>query len=71
MVEGSQCTIVWHVDDQKISHKNPDVVTSLQQLESEFSKEAPLSITRGKIHEYLGMKLDYTKDGKVEITMET
>jgi hypothetical protein len=61
---------VWHVDDLKISHKNPNVVTSIiQQLKEKFGNEAPLSVTRGKIHEYLGMKLDYTKENKVEITM--
>ena len=26
MIDGSQCTIVWHVDDLKISHVSPDVV---------------------------------------------
>ncbi len=25
-VEGSQCTVYWYVDDNKISHKNPEVV---------------------------------------------
>jgi hypothetical protein len=33
------------------------------------SKEAPLTITRGKIHEYLGMTLDYSEPGKVKIGM--
>lgn len=28
-IEGSQCTILWHVDGLKISHKNPNVVTSV------------------------------------------
>ena len=26
MIEGSQFTIIWHVDDLKLSHKNPHVV---------------------------------------------
>jgi len=25
-IEGKQCTIIWHVDDLKISHANKDVV---------------------------------------------
>ena len=29
----------------------------------------PLSKSRGKIHEYLGMIFDYTKPGKVHISM--
>jgi hypothetical protein len=29
IIEGSQCTISWYVDDTKISHVNPDVVTMI------------------------------------------
>jgi hypothetical protein len=36
-----------------------------EQLSEEFGKEAPLTITRGKVHEYLGMQLDFTTPGKV------
>jgi hypothetical protein len=69
-INGSQCTILWHVDDLKISHVDPDVVTDvIQRVESVFGKEAPLTITRGKIHDYLGMKLDYGIPGKVKISM--
>jgi len=31
--------------------------------------EAPLTVTRGKVHRYLGMTLDYNIDGKVQIKM--
>ena len=35
---------------------NPDVITSIiELLELEFGKEAPLTKTRGKVREYLGM----------------
>jgi hypothetical protein len=34
-----------------------------------YGKEAPLTITRGKIHEYLGMTIDYSIKGKVQFTM--
>jgi hypothetical protein len=67
---GKQCTIVWHVDDLKISHVDPEVVTSvIEDLSSVFGIEAPLTVNRGKIHEYLGMTLDYSLKGKVTITM--
>jgi Reverse transcriptase (RNA-dependent DNA polymerase) len=70
IVNGKQCTILWHVDDLKISHHDPKVVSSIiAQLETEFGKEAPLSITRGKVHDYFGMRIDYTSAGKVNITM--
>ena len=32
MVSGAQCTVVWHVDDLKISHVDPTVVESLLDL---------------------------------------
>jgi hypothetical protein len=70
MIDGKQCTILWHVDKLKISHVNPDVNTRIIELiTAEFGKEAPLTCTRGRIHEYLGMTLDYSKKGKVKIKM--
>ena len=65
-IEGSQCTILWHVDDLKISHINPDVVSDIiKRLNGRHGKEAPLTETRGEIHDYLGMTIDYSVDGKV------
>jgi hypothetical protein len=70
VIEGQQCTVVWHVDDLKISHHSPKVVDMMvKKMEAEFGNEAPLSITRGKVHDYLGMRIDYTNKGKVNITM--
>ena len=71
LINGSQCTILWHVDDLKISHKDPSAVTAvIGQLNDEFGKKAPLTVTRGKIHDYLGMTIDYSLDGKVMISMK-
>jgi hypothetical protein len=57
------------VDDLKISHVSKNVVTSvIKQLETEFGIEAPLTITRGKFHEYLGMMLDFSQKGKDKVT---
>ena len=41
----------------------------IAMINNEFGKEAPITITRGKIHDYLGMTLDYTEAGKVKIKM--
>ena len=69
-IDGKQCTVLWHVDDLKISHIENDVVTDvISQLDDEFGKEAPITVTRGKVHDYLGMTIDYSKKGKVKITM--
>jgi hypothetical protein len=55
---------------QKISHVNPEVVTGMiEKLEKVFEAEAPLTKTRGKIHDYLGMRLDFSVPGKVRFTM--
>jgi hypothetical protein len=70
MIAGKQCTILWHVDDLKISHVDPNVVTEvITWLDGEFGKEAPLTKTRGKVHDYLGMTLDFSVPGKVGISM--
>ena len=70
MIDGKQCKILWHVDDLKISHETSEVVASVIALiNAEFGNEAPITVQRGKIHEYLGMTLDFTKPGKVMILM--
>lgn len=67
---GKQCTIVFHVDDLKISHKDETVVTSIiKELNDRYGDIMPLSISRGKVHEYLGMTLEFTTADKLIITM--
>jgi hypothetical protein len=47
-----------------------DVVTSVpKQIDDVYGQEAPLTVTRGKIHEYLGMTIDFSDKGKVKFTM--
>jgi hypothetical protein len=71
MINGKQCTILWHVDDLKISHVDSNVVSHIiDQLNEKYGKDAPLSVTRGKVHEYLGMTIDFTTKGKVKIIMD-
>lgn len=70
IIDGKQCTVLWHVDDLKISHVDPDVVAEfIRMIDEEFSKEAPITISHGKVHEYLGMTLDYSEQGVVKIVM--
>lgn len=39
-IEGTQCTVAWYdVDDNKISHVNPTVVTSIiEKIKAQFGK---------------------------------
>ena len=43
VIDGSQCTIAWYVDDNKISHEDPAVVTRMiKTIEAEFD---PMTVT--------------------------
>jgi hypothetical protein len=67
--------VVWHVNDWKISHVKPAVVTRMvnwlkrtyQQIFDD--KTRGMRMSRGKVHEYLGMTLDFTVSGEVKLTM--
>jgi hypothetical protein len=75
IINGKQCTIVWHVDDLFMSHESYDVLTDvINQIDSEFGEGSslgyPLTVNREKTHDYLGMLLDFSEDGKVKINMQ-
>jgi hypothetical protein len=70
-INGNQCTVLWHVDDLKISHQEPEVETLvLGMLAKEFGEEAPMTVTRGTMHDDLGMRIHYSSEGKVVFTMD-
>ena len=70
-IEGSQCTIVWHIDDLKISHKSLKVVDDIiSSLKKEYGKVGEVTVKRGKVHDYLRMTLDFSLKGKFIINME-
>jgi len=69
-MDNKQFTIVFHVDDMKLSHINKLFVTNIiRQLEAVSAKLDPMKMTRGKVHQYLGMTIDYRSKGKVRTTM--
>ncbi len=61
-------TVCWHVDDLKVSHVNTAEVTRFGDWLSAKNGVAVVG-HRGKIHDDLGMILDYSHDGKVVINM--
>jgi hypothetical protein len=71
MVDGKQQTVTWHVDDLKSSHVDPKVNTQfLEWLQKVYgTSTAPVKATRGKCHDYLAMKLDFSESKKVKIDM--
>jgi hypothetical protein len=66
MIKGNQQTVTWHANGVKSSHIDPKVNDALYKwLESNYGdpKIAKVKATRGKIYEYLGLRLDYSKPG--------
>jgi hypothetical protein len=71
-VQGLQQTIVFHVDDLKSSHKPKSVSNKFEKwLNSMYSKHEKVTVTRGRGHNYLGIELDYQKQGELKIYMTT
>ena len=58
IVNGSQCNVVWRVDDLKVSHKDEAVVTYFAQ-ELGHRNRNNLRIKRDKLFDYLGMDIDF------------
>jgi hypothetical protein len=74
-IVGEQMTICFHVDECKLSHRKTNVMDSMieyiwKEYESIFEDgSGSMTVSRGKLHKYLGMTLDYTVRGQVKITM--
>ena len=50
--------IFWHVDELKISHRDEEMISALAiELAEEFGSKT--TISTGKIHDYLGIDLDF------------
>ena len=64
-VNGKQLTLMWHVDDIKASHHDPQVISNYiewlcKTYECIFEDESgALKISCGPVHEYLGMQLNF------------
>jgi hypothetical protein len=75
MIEGKQMTILFHVDDCKLSHRKRKVMDRTiewlrQEYESIFEDgSGAMTVHRGKVLKYLGMTLDYSVKGQVKISM--
>jgi hypothetical protein len=69
MINGKQCTIVWYVDDNKISHVDKNVVTDiLEKLKGHFGN---ITVSRGKRHNFLGTDIYIRDDGLIEMSMSS
>jgi hypothetical protein len=68
-IDGKQCTIGWYIDDTKISHEDPTVVSMIiDQLEAKFGK---MTVVQGDEHVFLGMNIRYNRTARTAtITMK-
>ena len=70
---GSQMTVTWHVDDLKVSHKDQKAIDDFATwLRGKYEwKEQGLFLThhKGKVHDYLGIDLDYSERKKLKVSM--
>ena len=68
MVNRTQMTIRWHVDDLMISHLSQDKIMKIVQEIKDIYGEN-LAETVGTMHDYLGMTFDYSFTKEVGINM--
>lgn len=70
LVNGKQHTIGWHVDDFIMTHEDASVNTELiNWFQKKYGELSPLTVHRGRTHDYLGMNLDFTVRGSVTVSM--
>ena len=68
MENNAQCACM---SMMKASHVEECVMEDLiSKMQDEYGKEAPLTVSHGKVLEYLGMKIDYSNAGKVVFSMQ-
>ena len=73
IVNEKQHTLTWHVDDIKASHLDPKVNDEFAAwAEQTYGSDelGHVKVHRGKRHDYLGMILDYSLAGKLQVDMK-
>ena len=69
MVDGAQMTVCWHVYGLKISHRDEEIVTAFS-VDMANIYGSNTTISRGRVHDYLGMELDFgTFPGTLIVSM--
>ena len=71
MVNGKQIRVQFFVDNLHISCENMDTIDGLikdlnQKFKTNFQE---LAVTKGKVHDYLGINIDYSNNNYVKFTM--
>jgi len=71
IINDKQLMVCWHVDDLFLGHEDPAVVSHfLGWLATRYdTDDKKLNVVRGPKHDYLGMNLDFSTPGTVQIDM--
>ena len=56
VIESSQCTIYWYVDDKNLLHKNSEVISDIINEVKKHLGE--ISFVRGNKHNFLGFNIE-------------
>ena len=65
VVNGSQMTVTWDVNNLKVSHNNYHEVTKFLMYLGDWYGNRITAVNRGKVYDYLGMDLDFSNKGKL------
>ena len=63
IVGREQITVLFHMDDLKVSHKRDKAITKLIDYLSGIYPV--IKAVHGDVHDYLGMRLDYSTKGQL------
>jgi hypothetical protein len=70
IIEKQRHTVRFHVDNLMCSHKEPKVNDDfVKWLNKLYGNHGKVTVTRGDIHDYLGMTFNFSVKGKVMIDM--
>ncbi len=70
ITDGNQHTVRFHVDDIMASHVRSKVNDDLLAWANKmYGSLGEVKASRGKVHDYLGMKFDFSTRGKVKVDM--
>lgn len=68
-------TICFHVDDCKLSHRSTRIIDNMiEYLRKQYGTiledgSGEMTVSRGKLHKYIGTTLDFSVRGLVVISM--
>ena len=66
-IPGKQCNIARYVDDNKVSHVEQDVIDDIiRNVEQRFMG---LTVTKGNLNNFLGIKIRHLKNRMIVINM--